>query len=215
VRPANASWKNGAHTALTDDREVDDTTDRQALVSQVLTLRLRKASDATLTTAALEHWADFDLYGEDVRIPMENERAAYRAWLDSVLQRQPTQKGIDPTVREHLIGILVATSTNAEKRATVFREVHPLALQVILSTGVLNGILVVRSLDACATVLGRLVRNELELDLKIDDHNYRLVERSTRSTIRVIARHALIGNAFDAFYRSARHSRMRGTVEPT
>jgi transcriptional regulator with XRE-family HTH domain len=188
--------------AAGDDREVDETTDLQALLAQVLTLRLKKASDAALGAAAREHWADFDLYGEDTRIP-ENERATYRAWLDTAVPSKGDRGNLDPAVRDHFIGILVATAINAERRATVFREVHPLALQVILSTGVLNGILVVRSLDGCAAVLARLIRNELELDLNIDDQNYRLVERTTRSTIRVIARHALIGSAFDAFYKSA------------
>lgn len=189
--------------AAGDDREVDETTDQQALMAQVLMLRLRKATDSALVAAAREHWSDFDLYGEDVRIPTENERATYRAWLDRTARAHGEQMTITQSMREHFIGILVASAMNAERRATVFREVHPLALQVILSSGVLNGILVVRSLEACADILARLVRNDLELDLKIDDQNYRLVERTTRSTIRVIARHTLIGNAFDAFYKSA------------
>jgi hypothetical protein len=46
-----------------------------------------------------------------------------------------------------------------------------LALQVILSTGVLNGIVVVRSVDQCAVILSALLRNALELDLKKDEQN--------------------------------------------
>ncbi|MCZ7679810.1 MAG: hypothetical protein M5U28_14015 [Sandaracinaceae bacterium] len=192
--------------AAGEDGEVDETTDDQALLAQVLSLRLQRATGAALAAAAREHWADFDLYGEDTRIPSETERAAYRAWLDACVVGGKND-GPDEAVRTHFIGILVATATNAEKRATVFREVHPLALQVILSTGVLNGILVVRSIDGCAAVLGRLVRNALDLELMVDDQNYRLVERSTRSTIRVIARHALIGNAFEAFYKATAQRR--------
>lgn len=48
-----------------------------------------------------------------------------------------------------------------------------------------------------------VVRNELESDLQSDDDNYRLVERTTGSTMRVITRHALITNGFAAFYRTA------------
>jgi transcriptional regulator with XRE-family HTH domain len=188
--------------ATGEDQDVDEATDDQALLSHILVLRLQRASFDALARAAREHWADFDFYGEDGRIQSETDRAAYRQWLDAAINGTPTDPG--PVVREHIIGILVATAINAEKRATVFREVHPLALQVILSSGVLNGILVVRSIDGCAAVLSRLVRNDLELELAVDDQNYRLVERSTRSTIRVIARHRLIGNAFDAFYRAAR-----------
>ena len=85
-------------------------------------------------------------------------------------------------------------------RSKMFREVHPLALQVILSSGVLNGILVARSVDSCATVIHALIKNELNLEMVVPadeaDLNYRLVERTTRSTIRVISRHQLLRNAF-------------------
>jgi len=87
-----------------------------------------------------------------------------------------------------------------ERRAKIFREIHPLALQVILSSGVLNGILVARSVESCAMLLGQLVKNELALELKVDDDNYRLVEKTTQSTIRVISRNQLLRNAFVTFY---------------
>jgi hypothetical protein len=78
--------------------------------------------------------------------------------------------------------------------------VHPLALQVILSSGVLNGILVSRSVDSCADLIRSLIRNSLELELVVDDLNYRLVEKSTGSTVRVISQHQLLKNAFATFY---------------
>lgn len=188
--------------AVGEEREVDEATDDQALLSQMILLRLQRASLDALVRAAREHWADFDLYGEDVRIKNDAERASYRQWLDAAIKGSVIDPG--QAVRDQIVGILVATAINAEKRATVFREIHPLALQVILSSGVLNGILVVRSIDGCAAILSRLVKNSLDLELVVDAQNYRLVERSTRSTIRVIARHRLLGNAFDAFYRAAR-----------
>ena len=82
---------------------------------------------------------------------------------------------------------------------------HPLALQVILSSGVLNGILVARSVDSCASLIRALIRNELPLDLVApgpppDDLNYRLVEKTTGSTVRVISQHLLLRNAFGTFY---------------
>jgi transcriptional regulator with XRE-family HTH domain len=91
-----------------------------------------------------------------------------------------------------------------ENRAKMFREIHPLALQIVLSTGVLNGILVVRSVQQCATVLENLVRNHLDLKLAKDAHNYRLIELNTGSTIRVISRHRLLRHAFQAFYSSSK-----------
>jgi len=69
---------------------------------------------------------------------------------------------------------------------------------VILSSGVLNGILVVRTVAQCAAILRALIRNELSLTLEKDERNYRLVETTTRSTIRVISRHRLLRHAFES-----------------
>ncbi len=182
-----------------EDREADETMDQQALLSRLLTIRLSKASDATLAQATVAHWADFDLYGEASRIPEESERSNYRSWLDKVVKGE-APSAVPTDVRPHLVGILVAVAVNFEKRAHLFREQHPLALQVILSTGVLNGILVVRSIDSCARLVRALVRNELESEIVIDHDNYRLIEKSTRSTMRVISRHTLIANSFTTFY---------------
>ena len=44
------------------------------------------------------------------------------------------------------------------------------------------------------------IRNELELELVIDEAHYRLVEKTTGSTIRVISQHLLLRNAFATFY---------------
>ena len=104
-------------------------------------------------------------------------------------------------LRTPLIGTLVATAVNFEKRAKVFREVHPLALQVILSTGVLNGIHVARTVEQCAVVLEGVVGNKLELGSVKDEDNYRVIEKVTGSTIRVISRNELLLNAFAAHYR--------------
>jgi hypothetical protein len=51
------------------------------------------------------------------------------------------------------------------------------------------------------------MRNELDLELREDDWHYRLVERTTDSTIRVISRNTLIVNAFSAFYARQRVGR--------
>lgn len=90
-----------------------------------------------------------------------------------------------------------------ERRAKLFREIHPLALQVILSTGVLNGILVVRTVDQCAVILAQLIKNDLSLNFLKDDNNYRLIEQKTGSTVRVISRNRLLLNAFSMHYHRA------------
>jgi transcriptional regulator with XRE-family HTH domain len=182
-----------------EDAEFDETIDTEALHGRLLTIRLARADGAALARAVQRHWADFDLYGEDVRIEVAEDKAAYRSWLDAVVKAgaltAPAQ-----VVREKLVSILVATALRFERRARIFREVHPLALQVILSSGILNGILVSRSVDSCADLMRAVIRNELTLEMVVDDLNYRLVERSTKSTVRVISRHQLLQNAFAAFY---------------
>jgi transcriptional regulator with XRE-family HTH domain len=182
-----------------DDKEPDPTVDEQALVARILTLRLHRLDLQSIAALVRLHWADFDLYGEDNRIQQEPERAKYRAWLDDVRQGK-VDLAETPSIRHHLERILVAVATRFEQRAKLFREQHPLALQVIVSTGVLNGMLVARSADLCARLVASLLRNDQELELVDDDHNYRLVDRLTGSVIRVISRHSLIVNAFTAFY---------------
>lgn len=145
------------------------------------------------------HWADFDLYGEDQRVPDGDERSRYRRWLDSIRVENPAPP-IEQDVRAHVERILVAVAVRFEGRARLFREQHPLALQVIVSTGVLNGMLVARSIDRCARLVAALLRNNQELELVDDDDNYRLIEKSTGSIIRVISRHSLVVNSFTTFY---------------
>ena len=181
--------------------DFDETADSQALTAQLISTKLTKVEAAALARAAYNHWADFDLIGEFNRIEKDDLRKHYRSWLDKLISARGNEP-VPDELRDAVISILTALSTNFEKRARVFRDVHPLALQVILSTGVLNGILVARTVHSCASLLGALVRNELVVELLSDENNYRLVETTTRSTIRVISRNQLIVNAFAAFYRT-------------
>jgi hypothetical protein len=183
----------------TDDRDFDETVDQEALIGRLLSIRLSQADPQILVSATIDHWADFDLYGEDNRIEAAEERANYRAWLDDVIRRG-NKREPSKAVREGLTSILVATALRYERRARTFREIHPLALQVILSSGVLNGILVARSIESCAELIRSVIHNDLKLELKVDDMNYRLVETTTGSTIRVISKHRLLRNAFATFY---------------
>lgn len=176
--------------------------DDEGLIGRLLSGWLTAADDAKLTAVVRAVWADYDLYEEASRIldddseTQEENRASYRQWLDTVTGGEDAP--IPAVWRPALIGILVANTLRFERRAKVFREIHPLALQVILSSGVLNGILVVRSVEECADVLANLIANDLDLELHVDDDNYRLVETITGSTIRVISRNDLLQSAFEA-----------------
>ena len=182
--------------------EIDDAMDEQALVGIILTSRLNSSRDDDLVRFIRLHWHDFDLYGETTRIGGAKQKASYRQVLDTILKSDGVTS-LPEGLRNDLVGVLVATAIRFEERAKMFREIHPLALQVILSTGVLNGILVVRTVEQCSVVLEALLRNSLQLTMVKDEKNYRLVEDTTRSTVRVISRHELLGNAFERHYRAS------------
>lgn len=185
--------------------DIDDAIDDESIIGRILMGRLRKASDEQIRDAVKRHWSDFDLYGEAERIGDNAKRSKYRAWLDDTT-RNAGGLPIPGDLRDDVIGILAAVAIRFEGRAKLFREIHPLALQVILSSGVLNGILVVRSVEQCAQVLRMLIENRLELEMFKDHLNYRLVERLTGSTVRVISRHKLLRSAFEIHYWQKRRS---------
>ena len=187
------------YNKLPDEEDADETMDYEALAAGILRASIEERSDLEICNCVRQYWADFDLYSETQRFdpPL---REMYRAWLDTVINDKAV-KTVEAKIRAPLIGALVATSINFERRAKVFREIHPLALQVILSTGVLNGILVARTVEQCAGVLEGVVSNKLNLESKKDEDNYRVIEKLTGSTIRVISRNELLRNSFAAHYR--------------
>lgn len=180
--------------------DFDESSDKENFLAMLITYELQKLSDVELENVIRIHWADFDLYGEADRIKDENLREEYRNLLDYLIGKKEDKITLNENLRKNIISILVATSVRFERRAHTFREVHPLALQVILSTGVLNGIHVVRSIDICAKLLRKLITNKLTVKLVSDDDNYRLIETDTNSTIRVISKNPLIKNAFNSYY---------------
>ena len=120
-----------------EDQDFDETMDTEALLGRLLSIRLEGAAGGVLANAVKRHWADFDLYGEAKRIEASDDRAEYRRWLDAVVGAEEPEEP-PAQVKDKVVSILVATSLRFERRARIFREVHPLALQVILSSGVLT-----------------------------------------------------------------------------
>lgn len=181
--------------------------DHDGLFITALSLHLHGLSDDALISLVRGCWDDFGLLDESERIRGEAEtkrRESYSKFIKFVTSgSDKSSVEITSQLKNDLIPIIAALTTNFEKRARMFREVHPLALQVILSTGVLNGILVCRSIESCAHILRLLIENKLDLDLIIEPENYRLVEKSTKSTIRVISRNNLLINAFDRHYEKS------------
>ena len=136
------------YNQLPDEEDADETMDDEALAAGILRAHLEQQEDSEICACVRRYWADFDLYSETSRFDA-SLRENYRSWLDYVIGGS-SAPSVPEELRVPLIGALVATAINFERRARVFREVHPLALQVILSTGVLNGILVAENCRSMA-----------------------------------------------------------------
>jgi hypothetical protein len=83
-----------------------------------------------------------------------------------------------------------------ERRALTFRDVHPLSLQTSPIDGVARGIIVTRTVEDTAEVLSGIFLGTLEYEIVDDSSNWRLVDRITRSPIRVVTKDPILTTAF-------------------
>lgn len=183
-----------------DPDEFSPSMDKEAILGAILTRRLAVSTDEAIVRTVASHWADFGLDAETERF--KETRGTFLEWIRNVTAAPEVLPTIPEGLRKDIETTLVAMAVRFERRASLFREKHPLALQVILSTGVLNGILVARSVESCAVLLRRVFENSLDLELVRGEDAYRLIERTTQSTIRVISKHRLLANAFASYYAS-------------
>jgi len=90
------------------------------------------------------------------------------------------------------------------RRAKILSEDHPLGIQANLSTGVANGVLVVREIDACARLVKRILTKKMEFDLDqySNDKGQYLVlrEKISNCIFRVVTGDALLTNTFWNYY---------------
>jgi hypothetical protein len=91
-----------------------------------------------------------------------------------------------------------------DKRAKTLREDHPLGIQVNLTTGVANGVLVVRSALDCARLIHRMMTGNLEFYIEaatIEEKDYLMLRESISGSIfRVMTGDPLLTNSFWNFY---------------
>jgi len=91
-----------------------------------------------------------------------------------------------------------------ENRANLLKELHPLALQIDLDSGVANGVLVVRTPEDCVEVLFNLMTNKSEFVIKnLGEEDWKitgLYEKITNCPFRVITDNKKISNSFWNFY---------------
>jgi hypothetical protein len=93
-------------------------------------------------------------------------------------------------------------------RAETLQKRHPLALQVELTSGVANGVLVVRSKEACSELLNRLLTNrcEFKFDRKRESGVTALIELSSDSPFRVVTHNSTVTNSFWSWYFNKREA---------
>ena len=91
-----------------------------------------------------------------------------------------------------------------DKRAKTLKEVHPLGIQVNLETGVANGVLVTITIEQCAEIISKILKNRLEFTIKeekIDGKVYlKLIERISGCVFRVVTGDEFLTNSFWNFY---------------
>jgi uncharacterized protein YheU (UPF0270 family) len=87
-----------------------------------------------------------------------------------------------------------------DKRAQIFREDHPLGLQIAVNTGVAHGIIVVRSPEQCATMVRKVVLRERTFNIEHEKGVFLLREKETNSVLRVVTDDPLLTHAFWAYF---------------
>lgn len=91
-----------------------------------------------------------------------------------------------------------------DSRYEILTKNHPLGMQVNLSNGVANGVLVVRSLEDCSRLLTKVLKNTLEYDLIDEDSDtcpyLHLREKISNCIYRVATKDIVLTNTFWSYY---------------
>jgi hypothetical protein len=103
-----------------------------------------------------------------------------------------------------------AEARNFDKRASVIQNFHPLALQIDITTGTENGVLVVRTPKACEQLLEGILLNDVEFRITSDAFCTALVETISQSRFRVVTNHRVLTAAFWNFFSPAGMERHPG-----
>jgi hypothetical protein len=104
--------------------------------------------------------------------------------------------GYDPGPETDVIEFAVERIVRLEKRALTFRDVHPLALQTSPMDGVARGVIVTRTVKATGDVVSGLLRGTLAYEIIDDESNWLLVDKITRSPVRVVTKDSVLTSAF-------------------
>ena len=89
------------------------------------------------------------------------------AWSDPIVQRWLSDPSrLDAETNALKAMVQAAIKEHYDRRAAMLRDQHPFGIQVNLATGVANGVLVLRTEEACAEVVRRIVTSTLEFDVE-------------------------------------------------
>lgn len=92
--------------------------------------------------------------------------------------------------------VYVPNKPELDKRAKIFKEFHPLGLQIGVYDGVARGVIVVRSPEECAQVLFNTLTNNLRTLISNEQHGIVLREEITNSVVRVMSGWGLLDSSF-------------------
>jgi hypothetical protein len=107
------------------------------------------------------------------------------------------RQGYDPDrIGGDALKFAVERILNLERRALIFRDVHPLSLQTSPMDGVARGVIVTRTVADTGAVIRGIFLGKMEYQI-IDDHdNWLLVDRITGSPVRVVTKDPILTTAF-------------------
>jgi hypothetical protein len=125
------------------------------------------------------------------------------AWTDANIRRWlDAPDAVEPEAALKLLATV--TREHYDSRAKTLGETHPLGIQVNLETGVANGVLVVRTVEACADLIRRIVTHKLQFRIEektVEGVKYQLLrETVSDSVFRVMTGDAILTNSFWNFY---------------
>lgn len=121
-----------------------------------------------------------------------------RRWFDnpSKVRIATLRRFVEARMRDHY-----------DRRAKTLLEDHPLGIQVELTTGVANGVLVVRTIDQCVKLIRQIVLNALQFKLEektVEGGKYVLLkEKVSNSVFRVMTGDRQLSNSFWNYYRAS------------
>ncbi len=113
-----------------------------------------------------------------------------------VIEMELIRQGYDPTGPADPKDLALSKITLLERRALTFRNIHPLSLQASPIDGVSRGVIVTRSVEDTANVIRGIFLGTLEYDIVGDPENWLLVDRLTRSPVRVVTKDSVLTTAF-------------------